>query len=295
MLTHTQKKSAIFVATIASAIFGGIQLWPAFAARSELEPSTQIVNTATAPGGIAIAGSTLGALPSNGSTSPQVVIYNNDPKTLEFLKQEIIEQEKQKNSQRSLEIKLADTDHSLQLWKFWYFRDLHPYSIEMFKDLAALQNYPVRRDFFDARWANHIPAQKTRTIYINDVLLLQGWAIEEGGFLRVSESGLALLKQSGLYVAPYPNGRVISPSFDCRNAEKWYEKLSCSDQELATLDVEMVRLFKQLQTSRTTDAQLINSSQTDWRNKVRNPCQDRNCLIASYTARIQQFKSMGAQ
>jgi len=248
MLTASQQKTAMFIATVAAALFGGIQLWPAFAGlyKTDLPPTPS--NTAVAPGGIAIAGGTIGALPSNGATSMQVTINNGDPIALEFLKREIIGHEQQRQAAQTLEAKLADTEQSLRAWRFWYFRSAHPTAVEMLKDLTALQNYSVRKDVFDARWAGVIQSPETRSIYINDVLLRYGWILEQGGLLRVTEGGLSLLRQSGLYVTPYVAERVVSPSFDCGKADKWYEKVICSDAELAMLDVEMVRLFRQLQT-----------------------------------------------
>lgn len=295
MLTPGQRKKAIFIATIAAAVFGGVQLWTSFASLYKTDPPPQVINTANALGGVAIAGGALGALPANSGAAAQITINNSDPGALEFLKQEIIGHEQQKQAAKTLEVKLADTERSLQFWKFWYFRSAHPVTIEMLKDLAALQNYAVRKDVFDARWANVISTTETRAIYINEVLLRHGWATEQNGLLRVSENGLMLLKESGLYVAPYRVERVISPSFDCGKAQQWYEKLICSDQELAVLDVEMVRLFKKLQSNPMLDTQFINSSQVDWRNTVRNVCPDRNCLISSYAVRIKQLKSAGAQ
>lgn len=291
MLTSTQQKKAIFIATIAAAIFGGIQLWPAFASLYKTDPPPASSNTAYAPGGVAIAVGALGALPSNGGGSMQVTINNGDPNALEFLKREIIGHEQQRQAALTLEGKLEDTEQSLRAWQFWYFRSTHPMSIEMLKDLAALQNYSVQKDVFDARWSNAIQTTDTRRIYINEVLLRYGWSLEQGGLLRISERGLSLLRQSGISVTPYVVERVISPSFDCGKADKWYEKEICSDAELATLDVEMVNLFKQLQSHPGADAHIIYTSQVDWRNKVRNVCPDRSCLLASYTDRIKQLRS----
>lgn len=294
MVTPTQQK-AIYVATIAAAVFGGIQLWPSIASLYKVDPPANIANTASAPGGVAMAGVSLGALPVNGSVATQITINNSDRVALEFLKEEIIGRENQKQVAQSLEMKLADNERSLQDWQFWYFHGVHPLSIEMLKDLGKLQNYPVRKADFDVRWATIIQVNETRSIYINDVLLRYGWVTEQNGLLSVSARGLRMLKQSGLYVAPYAVARVVSPSFDCSKAEKNYEKIICSDEELALLDIEMVRLFKHFQSPTNLESKLINGSQVDWRNQVRNVCLDRNCLVASYNGRIRQLKSAGAQ
>lgn len=285
----------MLIATILAAIFGGIQLWPAFASFYKNDPPSVHSNTAVAVGGIAVTGTTVGALPSNGSASMQVTTNNSDPKALEFLKREIIGREQQRQVAQTLEAKLADTEQSLRAWQFWYFRSAHPTAVEMLKDLAALQNYSVRKDVFDARWADLIRASETRSVYINEVLLRYGWALEQGGLLRISERGLSLLKQSGLYVTPHVSEGTISPSFDCGKAREWYEKLICSDAELATLDNEMFRLFKHLQTHSDADAQIINASQAGWLKKVRDVCPDRNCLVYNYTERIKQLRLAAAQ
>jgi hypothetical protein len=224
----------------------------------------------------------------------QVNINNGDPGALEFLKREIIGHEQQRQTAQSLEVKLADTERKLRSWQFWYFRSTHPATVEMLRDLTALQNYLVRKDVFDARWANAIQDSETRRLYIEDVLLRYGWAVEQEGVLRSTDIGRDLLRQAGISINIYAVERAVSPSFECRKADKWFEKLICSDAELATLDVEMVRLFRQLQTRSDKNAQIIHASQVDWRNKVRNVCPDRNCLIVSYRERIGQLRLAGA-
>lgn len=290
MLTAKQQKTAAFIATVAAAVFGGIQLWPSFASLNKSETTSPISSTAVAPGGIAISGGSLGAHPTGGSASTQVTINNSDPATLEFLKQEIEKHERQKHAALSLEAKLVETERSLQIWQFWYFRSSHPLSIEMLKDLALLKNHEVKKDEFDARWANLITPDEIRKIYINDILVHYGWAVDKNGSIKISESGSNLLESSGVFIAPHQTNRQAKPSFDCDRAEKWYERMICSDSELAALDLEMAGLFKQLQSHPSKSAQSLNASQIDWRNKVRNICQDRACLIQSYATRIKQLK-----
>lgn len=293
MLSPSQKKTSMFVATISAAIFGGVALWPAFASLYKTDAATS--NTAVAPGGIAIAGATISALPSNGGAAMQVTISNSDPIAIEFLKREIIGHEQQKLAAQTFEAKFEETEQSLRSWQFWYFRSAHPMAVEMLRDLAALQNYSVRKDVFDARWASAIQAPETRSIYINDVLLRYGWALEQDGLLRVTKDGSVLLTQSGLYVTPYVSEHAVSPSFDCGKSDQWYEKVICSDAELAALDVEMVRLFRQRINHTDSDARVMSISQAGWRNKVRNVCPDRNCLVNSYNERIKQLWLVGVQ
>ncbi len=294
MLTSSKKK-VIFFATVASAIFGGVQLWPAFVSLYKTGPQNTTSNTASAPGGVAIVGGAIGALPSNGGAAMQITINNGDPLSFDFIKREIIGHEQQKQAAKTLEVKLANSEQSLRVWQFWYFRSAHPMVIEMLKDLADLQNYQVRKDVFDARWASAIQSSEGRRIYINDVLLRYGWAQEQEGLLRATEEGLELLKQSGISVTPYSEKRVISPSFDCGKADKWHEKIICSDAELAGLDVEMVRLFNKSKNHSDLNSKIIRASQVDWRNNVRNLCLDRNCLVVSYNERINQLRSAGVQ
>ncbi|WP_298013629.1 hypothetical protein [uncultured Castellaniella sp.] len=297
MFTSSQKKNAsLFVATI-GATAAVIALWPAFASLYKKSDS-QIAppRTAVAPGGIAIAGGTINALPTNSDASMQITINNGTPISLDFFKQEIIGHEQQKQVAKTLEAKLEDTKRSLGQWQFWYFRSAHPRAVEMLQDLAALrQNYLVQSSSFNDRWAKTIPDPETRTTYINDVLLRYGWAQEQDGVLHTTKKGLDLLKQSGLDITPYAVEHVISPSFDCRKADKWYEKEICSNAELARLDVEMVRLFKQLKNKFGPNEKIISASQVNWRNKTRNVCLDQSCLVASYNERIRQLRSEGAQ
>lgn len=289
MLTATQQRLG-FIATVAAAVFGGVQLWPSFASLYKPETIAPGSNTAFAPGGVAISSGSLGTLPANGATSTQVTINNSDPAALEFLKREVERNERQKQTAQSLEAKLIESERSLQIWQFRYFHSSYPASVEMLQDLAALQNYEVRREDFDSRWADRISSTDARRTYINDVLLAYGWAVEQDGLLRISEKGSLLLRNFGISVMPYRGGNVEKPSFDCNKADKWYEKLICSDSELAALDLEMARLFRQLKSHSTDEANALNASQAEWRKNVRNVCRDRACLIDGYTARIKQLR-----
>jgi uncharacterized protein YecT (DUF1311 family) len=212
--------------------------------------------------------------------------------TLEYLKKEIIGHEQQAQTSRTLEEKLAATEKSLKIWQFWYFQSAQPLVIEMLKDLAALQNYSVSKKEFTSRWGDRITSIETRILFIDNILLRYGWALERDGLINITVLGLDLLKQSGANVALYTTTQVANPSFDCRKADKWYEKAICSDVTLAKLDVEMVRLFKALTADTNNNVQEIKASQVEWRNSVRNTCPNQQCLITSYSDRIEQLRSM---
>lgn len=273
------------ISTILAAIFGGIQLLQSRASPdiSESVPATS--NTAVAPNGVALSGTSL-----SGTSSTQITINNSDPYAFDFIKRQAEEYERQKHATKneSLEARLSETEESLRNWQFWYFKDLHPQSVEMLTDLAAHNYHQAERNYFNARWANHIASAETTKIYIEDILIRYGWATSNGNTLTATETGMRLLKKMNT-TAP-ANPIHVKPSFDCRHAKEWYEQLICSDPELASLDVEMVSLFKQFQSQFGKSGRMLNPSQADWRNKIRNVCPTRDCLIRSYITRIDHLR-----
>ena len=290
MLTARQKKVA-YVAAIASAIFAGIQLGPSLVSMFRAEPPAPISNTAVAPGGVAISGASLVSA-ATGPGSTQVTINNGDPAALAVLKLEIEGHERQKNLAQSLEAKLAEAERSQRVWQFWYFRSAYPDSVEMLRDLAALKNFIVKKEDFKQRWAARFASNETRNAYIDDIIIRYGWVIEKEGLLSVSENGYGLLEMSGNSVIPY--SKQVKPGFDCSKATKWYEDLICSDAELASLDAEMYRLLEALRSQPSNNRRPLSPSQADWRNKVRNVCLDRACLVQSYSTRIEQLSQATA-
>ncbi|WP_176088364.1 lysozyme inhibitor LprI family protein [Achromobacter anxifer] len=251
---------------------------------NRIEPPAPTSNTAVAPGGVAIAGASL-ASAATGPGFTQVTINNGDPAAFAAIKSEIEGHERQKQLAQSLEAKLAEAERSLRVWQFWYFRSAHPDSVEMLRDLAELKNFRISKESFKQRWAARFASNEIRNAYIDDIIIQYGWVIEKDGLLSVSENGYGLLEKSGISITPY--SKQVKPSFDCNKATKWYEELICSDAELASLDFEMYRLLGVHRSQSNNNRRPLNPSQADWRNKVRNICPDRACLVQSYTTRIE--------
>lgn len=80
--------------------------------------------------------------------------------------------------------------------------------------------------------------------------------------------------------------RSFSPSFDCLQARTLVEALICGDETLSAADQEMARLFTQL----AQDQPEVRIEQARWLAAVRNACEDKRCLSASYLQRISDLE-----
>lgn len=76
-------------------------------------------------------------------------------------------------------------------------------------------------------------------------------------------------------------------SFDCAKAATLTEKRICLEPRLSSLDEQMADLYRQVLRQDPT----AKYSQRDWLKFGRNRCADSACLLATYTARISQFRS----
>ena len=81
---------------------------------------------------------------------------------------------------------------------------------------------------------------------------------------------------------------VGSPSFDCTKARLLTEQLICADDELASLDVRMARLyFAALE--HTLDKNALKQTQRTWLKVRRDVCPDVACLRRVYHERITEL------
>jgi uncharacterized protein YecT (DUF1311 family) len=80
----------------------------------------------------------------------------------------------------------------------------------------------------------------------------------------------------------------VQPSFDCNKASTNVEKLICSSSDLATVDVQLSQLYKQLVVN-SPAAEAIIEDQNVWLKSVRGFCADVECLKLAYQLRIQQL------
>ena len=93
----------------------------------------------------------------------------------------------------------------------------------------------------------------------------------------------------------------VSPSFDCTKATTEVEKLICSDDELAKLDVEMNKWYKKARLWRATYSKSSNielqNSQNRWLQRRNNfecfsqETDKKKCLISLYNEAIQVWKN----
>ena len=81
----------------------------------------------------------------------------------------------------------------------------------------------------------------------------------------------------------------IPTGFDCSKARTNTEHIICSSPELIKADSEMVLLYKGA-LERAMDKTSFKQFQSEWRNSIRNLCQDVQCLQDAYQARINQLR-----
>lgn len=88
-----------------------------------------------------------------------------------------------------------------------------------------------------------------------------------------------------------PPAQTTAPSFDCTKAEKTAEKFICSDNELATLDLEVARLYKLASDAlnATPGFEGLLTSQRKWLDQ-RNTCFDRDCVAEINVRRVHQLR-----
>ncbi|MCR2833175.1 TIR domain-containing protein [Parerythrobacter lacustris] len=79
-----------------------------------------------------------------------------------------------------------------------------------------------------------------------------------------------------------PMRASVSPSFNCSKAASRVEKMICSDDELALLDRELARSFRELRAVAGQDRAELEADQRNWRVAERDACGSVDC-IASVT------------
>lgn len=91
----------------------------------------------------------------------------------------------------------------------------------------------------------------------------------------------------------------IPPSFNCKYAATRAEKLICGDDELAALDRELNRAYKQLDRTAGPLREQIAAEQRGWRIGQRDPCGDAACVADAMRQRIivldSQRASLGSE
>lgn len=82
---------------------------------------------------------------------------------------------------------------------------------------------------------------------------------------------------------------IIKPSFDCTKASSSAEKMTCTDADLAKLDVELSKIYSSRYNQAPDEAKkALRESQLDWLKAHRNICTDDvACLKKAYNDRIE--------
>jgi uncharacterized protein len=75
-------------------------------------------------------------------------------------------------------------------------------------------------------------------------------------------------------------------SFDCRSSHTFIEKAICADKQLSKLDDQLGQAYK-ISLADTPTPNEARLDQENWLGKVRNVCQDKECLVQVYESRIK--------
>jgi uncharacterized protein YecT (DUF1311 family) len=86
---------------------------------------------------------------------------------------------------------------------------------------------------------------------------------------------------AGLKIAKKP---LWSPSFDCAKAGTDVERMVCSDQTIASMDVQLAARMKSL----ASDA-AAGEAEKAWLHDVRDVCADSNCVHTAYQQRLSEL------
>jgi uncharacterized protein len=85
-----------------------------------------------------------------------------------------------------------------------------------------------------------------------------------------------------------------APSFNCKFAAARAEKLICGDEELAALDRDLNRAYRQLDRVAGPLRQQIAAEQNGWRVGERDACSDAACVTDAMRQRITVLDSQRA-
>jgi uncharacterized protein YecT (DUF1311 family) len=88
--------------------------------------------------------------------------------------------------------------------------------------------------------------------------------------------------------SPSAPAATVSPSFDCTRASLLTERLICTNDTLATLDVRMASLYSSA-LARTADKEALKKGQRAWLKTRRDVCPDVACLQRAYQERIAEL------
>lgn len=91
-------------------------------------------------------------------------------------------------------------------------------------------------------------------------------------------------------ITPASSG-TFAPSFDCSKALTGPERLICSNEELSSLDVQLMQAYKRAR-STTPNKDSLKAALIDWRKNQRDACSTAECMISAYKTRIQSLEAI---
>jgi uncharacterized protein YecT (DUF1311 family) len=84
---------------------------------------------------------------------------------------------------------------------------------------------------------------------------------------------------------------TFAPSFDCTKASTGPERLICSNQQLASLDVQLMQAYRRARRS-ASNKDSLRAAQIDWIKNQRDACSTAECMISAYKTRIQSIEAI---
>jgi uncharacterized protein YecT (DUF1311 family) len=84
---------------------------------------------------------------------------------------------------------------------------------------------------------------------------------------------------------------TFAPSFDCKKASTGSERLICSNQQLASLDVQLMQAYRRARRS-ASNKDSLRAAQIDWIKNQRDACSTAECMIGAYKTRIQSLEAI---
>jgi uncharacterized protein YecT (DUF1311 family) len=91
-------------------------------------------------------------------------------------------------------------------------------------------------------------------------------------------------------VATLASSGTFAPSFDCAKASTGAERLICSNQQLSSLDVQLMQAYRKAM-SRTATKDSLKAALIEWRKNQRDACSTAECMVSVYQARIRSLEA----
>jgi hypothetical protein len=112
-----------------------------------------------------------------------------------------------------------------------------------------------------------------------------GWIFTSGPDLNISE----IVETAPAAFNRPTQVQANGPSFNCADPANKNDEIICSNANLSKLDLDVANSFKSY-LSRATDKDYAKAEHAEWKIKIRNSCTTLECLIETYTLRLDQLK-----